>query len=150
MRRGFGAGSRSASKSGNRATRWLAGVANERGAWLALAWRTVHLGAVVALGAALLGAPVSGRAAAWVLLFSGAAMLAQDLHARRIVLAEMAGLVVVFKLLAVAYVAWQPAHGLAVFWGLLVLSSLSSHAPKHWRHWRWRPGQRRSSESGPG
>jgi len=109
--------------------------------WLALAWRTVHLAAVVALGAALLGAPVSGRAAAWVLLASGALMLAQDLHARRIALFELAGLVVVFKLLAVAWVAWRPADGLWVFWALLVLSSLSSHAPKHWRHWRTRwPG----------
>lgn len=106
--------------------------------WLALAWRTVHLGAVVMLGAALLGAPVSSRAAAWALLGSGLVMLAQDLYARRIALGELAGWVVLFKLLAVAWVAWQPAHGLAVFWGLLVLSSLSSHAPKHWRHWSGR------------
>lgn len=108
--------------------------------WLALALRTVHLAGVVALGAALLGAPLARGTSGAVVLASGVLLLAQDLRARRIALGEMAGAVVLLKLVAVAFAAWADAHALAVFWGLLVLSSLSSHAPKRWRHWA--PGAR--------
>lgn len=108
--------------------------------WLALALRTVHLAGVVALGAALLGAPLARGASGAVVLASGVLLLAQDLRARRIALREMAGAVVLLKLVAVAFAAWADAHALVVFWGLLVLSSLSSHAPKRWRHWA--PGPR--------
>ncbi|MBL8340640.1 MAG: hypothetical protein JNL30_04155 [Rubrivivax sp.] len=103
--------------------------------WLALVWRTAHLGAVVALGAALLGAPVPLGPAAWGVVGSGALLLAQDLRAGRVALAEMAGAVVVLKLLLSAAIAWRPEHATVVFWVLLGVSSLSSHAPKRWRHW---------------
>lgn len=103
--------------------------------WLALLWRTLHLGAVVALGAALLGAPVSPGAAAGGVLGSGLLLLGQDLWARRLSLSELAGLVIVAKLLAVAWAAWRPEHAVPVFWGLIAVSSLSSHAPRRVRHW---------------
>jgi energy-converting hydrogenase Eha subunit G len=108
--------------------------------WLALAVRTVHLGGVVALGAALHGAPLARGAGGAVVLASGALLFAQDLRARRVALGELAGAVVLLKLAAVAWAAWANSHALAVFWVLLVLSSLSSHAPKRWRHWA--PGRR--------
>ncbi|MBI5717715.1 MAG: hypothetical protein HZC37_08515 [Burkholderiales bacterium] len=106
--------------------------------WWALALRTVHLAAVVALGAALLGAPLGAAGPGLAVFATGIVLLAQDLRARRIALTEVAGAVVLVKLALVAWVAWsRPAadHALAVFWVLLVLSSLSSHAPKRWRHW---------------
>ncbi|MBL8325821.1 MAG: hypothetical protein JNJ89_12790 [Rubrivivax sp.] len=106
--------------------------------WLALVWRTAHLGAVVTLGAALLGAPVPLGPAAWGVVGSGALLLAQDLRAGRVALVEMAGAVVVLKLLLSAAIAWRPEHATVVFWLLLALSSLSSHAPKRWRHWTLR------------
>lgn len=105
--------------------------------WWALALRTVHLAAVVALGAALLGAPLNVAAPGVAVLASGVVLLAQDMHARRIALTEVAGAAVLVKLALVGWVAWirpAPEHALAVFWVLLVLSSLSSHAPKRWRH----------------
>lgn len=102
--------------------------------WLALVWRTAHLAAMVGLGAALLGAPVPAGPMALAVVISGALLLAQELWARRLALRELAGAVVVVKLLAAAFVAWEPEYGAAVFWALLVVSSLSSHAPKHWRH----------------
>ncbi len=108
--------------------------------WLALALRTIHLSGVVALGAALLGAPLARGASGAVVLASGALLFALDLRARRIALGELAGAVVLLKLVAVAWAAWADGHVLAVFWALLVLSSLSSHAPKRWRHWA--PGRR--------
>jgi uncharacterized membrane protein YhaH (DUF805 family) len=112
----------------------------ERAASIAL--RTVHLAAVVALGGTLLGAPLplaeSGLAAAG----SGALLFAMELFARRLHALDVAGLAVLVKLAAVASIsAWPPtpSHRLAVFWGLLLLSSVSSHAPKTLRHWR--PGR---------
>lgn len=110
--------------------------------WLSLAVRTLHLVAVVALGAALLGAPAAPLAvapSALAVTVSGAALLIEDRWAGRIALTEWAGAVVLAKLLAAGWVAWRPADGLAVFWVLLVLSSLSSHAPKRWRHRSWWP-----------
>jgi hypothetical protein len=101
--------------------------------------RTLHLVAVVALGAALLGAPVSHGAAGTSVLGSGVLLMGLDLRAGRLSLREAAGMVVLLKLAASAWAAWATTHALAVFWALVVLSSLSSHAPKALRHWR--PGR---------
>jgi len=106
--------------------------------WLALVWRTAHLGAVVGLGAALLGAPLAIGTAAAIVLASGALLLGQDLWSGRLVVTELAGAVVVFKLLAAGWVSLRPEHALPVFWGLIAVSSLSSHAPKRVRHWSLR------------
>jgi hypothetical protein len=112
--------------------------------WWSLALRTAHLVAVVALGAALLGAPVSRAGCGVAVLASGLILLAQDRWAGRIALAERAGAVTIVKLLLAAGMAWTDSEwALVVFWGLLVLSSLASHAPKRWRHaplpgWRGR------------
>lgn len=125
----------------NHATRVATRSEAER--WLALALRTAHLAGVVALGAALMGAPVARDLAGLVVVGSGAVLFAQDLRAGRIDAAELAGAVVLAKLLAVAWAAWADAHALPVFWGVLVASSLSSHAPRRWRHWA--PGRRRGA-----
>jgi hypothetical protein len=102
----------------------------------ALTLRTLHLVAMVGLGSALLGAPVAPGPAAAGLLLTGLLLLALDLRARRIALGELAGGVVLLKLAATAWMAWTPAHAPWLFWTLVVLSSLSSHAPKTLRHWR--------------
>jgi len=102
--------------------------------------RTVHLAAVVALGAALLGAPLPGGPAAAVVLASGLLLLVMDLAAGRVRLGELAGAVVLLKLAAVAWIGLAAgaadAWALPTFWALLVLSSLSAHLPKGIRHWR--------------
>jgi F0F1-type ATP synthase assembly protein I len=108
--------------------------------WLAICWRTAHIGAVVALGAAVMDAPLPLGAAALAVLLSGGFLLAHDLWAGRVALGELAGTVVVLKLLVIAAAAWKPEHARALFWGLLVMSSLSAHAPRRWRHWA--PGRR--------
>lgn len=110
--------------------------------WLALALRTAHLAAVVGLGAALLGAPFAPAGPGLAVLATGTVLLLQDLRAGRVAPGELAGAVVLFKLVAVAAVALAPVQrdlALAANWGLLVLSSASSHAPRRWRHWPlWR------------
>lgn len=101
-----------------------------------VALRTGHLVAVTWLGAGILGAPTPiGRAAAWVLA-TGILLAAVDLRARRISLRELAGVVVVLKLAASAWMSWQPGHAPAVFIAVVVVSSLAAHAPKWVRHWR--------------
>jgi len=107
-----------------------------------IALRTVHLAAVVALGAALLGAPLPLAGTSLAAAVSGALLFAMELFARRLHALDMAGLAVLVKLVAVsAIAAWppSPSHRLAAFWALLVLSSISSHAPRTLRHWR--PGR---------
>ena len=120
----------------------------ERAASIAL--RTLHLMAVVALGAALLGAPLSLPHAGTATLASGLVLVAMELFARRMHAFDVAGLAVLVKLAAVAAIAAWPgaaAHGPAAFWALVVLSSLSSHAPKPVRHWwPWPAHWKRSSD----
>jgi hypothetical protein len=102
----------------------------------AVTLRTLHLVAVVGMGAALLGAPVAPGPYGALLLLSGLLLLVLDLRARRLALLELAGLVVLVKLAASAWIAWAPGDAAWLFWTLVVLSSLSSHAPKSLRHWR--------------
>jgi hypothetical protein len=121
----------------------------ERAASIVL--RTVHLAAVVALGAALLGAPLSLPATGSAAVVSGLLLFAMELFARRMHVLDLAGLAVLAKLVVVALLAWWPGaavHGLAAFWALVVLSSISSHAPKNVRHWwPWAPRAGRRTES---
>jgi hypothetical protein len=102
--------------------------------WIALLLRAGHLMAVVWLGAGLMGSAAVAPLAGWTVLGTGLVMLAMDLVAARVRLHELAGAVIVFKLLAVALALSQPAWALPIFWCLMLLSVLSSHAPKAWRH----------------
>jgi hypothetical protein len=102
--------------------------------WIALLLRAGHLMAVVWLGAGLMDEAAAVGAAGWAVLASGLALLVLDLAAGRVRLGELAGAVIVFKLAAVALALAQPAWALPIFWSLVLLSALSSHAPKTVRH----------------
>jgi hypothetical protein len=102
--------------------------------WLGIVLRAAHIAGVVLLGASLLGAPL-GAAGAGLTLASGLALLASELADRRVALSELAGAVVLLKLGLVALMLAWPAAALPLFWALLVLSALVSHAPKGLRHW---------------
>ena len=103
--------------------------------WLNLSLRTVHLAGIVLLGAALLGTGEAGTAA-WLTLISGLAMFAGDAWANPAHLREVAGFGVLAKLGLVALMVAHPASALPVFWAVLVLSTLLSHAPGALRHRR--------------
>ena len=103
--------------------------------WLNLGLRTVHLAGIVLLGAALLGAGKAGTAA-WLTLISGLAMFAGDAWANPAHLREVAGFGVLAKLALVALMVAHPASALPVFWAILVISTLLSHAPGAIRHRR--------------
>ena len=101
--------------------------------WLNLALRTVHLAGLVLLGAGLLAGGDIGPAAT-IVLVSGLGMFAVDTWANPGHLREVAGFGVVVKLLLVGLMAWQAAWALAIFWLVLIISTLLSHAPGAFRH----------------
>jgi hypothetical protein len=93
--------------------------------WLSVVLRTAHLAGVVWLGAAVVsGQPADPRATA-LMAASGVALLKLAL--------------VVWMAIDARQVGW-------IFWSLLAASSISSHAPKSWRHWP-RPAQVRASRA---
>lgn len=104
--------------------------------WLGIALRTAHLASVVLLGAALLGAATPVTPAAAYAAASGAALLAIERIDGRIGLLDLAGLVSLAKLALVAWMALDVARAPTLFWCVLVVSALSSHAPRWLRHWR--------------
>jgi hypothetical protein len=95
------------------------------------------------------GQPADPRATG-LMVASGVALLLTDLRAGRIALRELAGAVVLLKLALVAWMALDARQVVWIFWSLLVASSISSHAPKGWRHWPRSPQVRASSASKPG
>jgi len=101
--------------------------------WLNLALRTVHLAGLVLLGAGLLGGGDIAPAAT-IVLVSGLGMFAVDTWANPGHLREVAGFGVVVKLLLVVLMASQAAWALAIFWLVLIISTLLSHAPGAFRH----------------
>ena len=103
--------------------------------WLNLSLRTAHLSGIVLLGAGLLGAG-NVTAGAWLTLISGLAMFAGDAWANSAHLREVAGFGVLAKLGLVALMVAHPASALPVFWAILVISTLLSHAPGAIRHRR--------------
>ena len=103
--------------------------------WLNLSLRTVHHSGIILLGAGLLGAG-NVTAGAWLTLISGLAMFAGDAWANPAHLREVAGFGVLAKLALVAVMAAYPSGALPMFWAILVISTLLSHAPGAIRHRR--------------
>jgi hypothetical protein len=106
--------------------------------WLIVVLRSLHLVAVIALGALLLGAPADPAwpfgAVVSTVLATGLVMFVLDLIADRQHLRTVAGLSVAAKLALVSWLAidsavWQ-------FWAIVVISAVVSHAPASFRHRR--------------
>lgn len=107
--------------------------------WLGIALRTAHIAAVALLAAQLLGAGGVARWGAWAAFGTGLGMLASELADRRIHLGEVAGATVLLKLALVGAMALWQTIAPPLFWAVLALSAVISHAPKGLRHWR--PGR---------
>lgn len=108
--------------------------------WLGIALRTAHIVGVVVMGAGVLGAaPQALTVGTALVLASGLALLAAELAHGRVRLGELAGAVVVLKLAVIGWMALDAARASFLFWALLVLSTIVSHAPRRVRHWR--PGR---------
>lgn len=104
--------------------------------WVNVSLRTAHVFGVVLLGAALLGAsPLT--LGVWLTFIPGLGMLLIDTWANPAHLRETAGVGVIVKLILVALMALQPAWALVLFWLVLAISMLLSHAPGAFRHRQW-------------
>lgn len=101
--------------------------------WLNVALRTLHLAGIVVLGGGLLGSGDVGLGAA-ITFLSGLGMFAIDTWANPGHLREVAGFGVIVKLGLVGLMALQPGMAVPLFWFVLVLSTLLSHAPGAFRH----------------
>ena len=101
--------------------------------WLNLALRSVHIAGIVLLGAALLGGTDSSLGAI-ITFASGFGMFASDSWANPTQLREVAGFGVLVKLALIAWMALQPALAIPIFWLILLISTLLSHAPGALRH----------------
>ncbi|PKO87301.1 MAG: hypothetical protein CVU16_15960 [Betaproteobacteria bacterium HGW-Betaproteobacteria-10] len=101
--------------------------------WFNLALRTVHLAGLILLGAALLGVGNINSGGA-VVFVSGLAMFIIDTWANPAHLREIAGFGVLLKLALVGLMTLAPTWALSIFWFVLALSTLLSHAPANFRH----------------
>lgn len=104
--------------------------------WLGIALRSAHIASITLLGAALLGAGGIAEHGALLTLLTGAALFASELADRRVRIDELAGALVVGKLVMLGWAVFlAPAYRGPVFWLLLFVSAVVAHAPKPLRHW---------------
>jgi hypothetical protein len=104
--------------------------------WLGILLRSGHIAAITLLGADLLGAGGIAAHGAVLTLVTGAALFASELADRRVRVDELAGALVIAKLVVLAWAIWlAPQARVPVFWALLFVSAVVAHAPKPLRHW---------------
>jgi len=102
--------------------------------WANVLLRGAHLVAVILLGAALLGAPVSAAQAVWAVAGSGLAMFVLDVWNKPSHLRETSGIAVMLKLMLVGWMAADASARFALFWVIVVGSAVFAHAPARFRH----------------
>jgi hypothetical protein len=102
--------------------------------WLGVALRTLHLSAVILLGAALMGAQGTGDHAAAAVAITGALMFVLDTWSKPSHLREVSGIAVMLKVVLVAWMAIDGSFRLALFWIVLAGSVVFAHAPAKFRH----------------
>ncbi len=105
--------------------------------WLNVVLRGLHVATVIALGAALLGAPLSPYRQSLGVLFTGLAMMALDLWGKPRMLLEWSGAALVLKLAVVAWMAADAGLRLPLFWAVVAWSAIFAHAPASFRHAAW-------------
>lgn len=102
--------------------------------WLNVSLRAVHVVGLILLGAGLLSQASEMGLAITLTVSSGLAMFLIDTWANPGQLREVAGFGVLVKLALIGLMAAQPAIALTIFWLLVLLSTLLSHAPASFRH----------------
>ena len=98
--------------------------------------RSLHIAGLVGVGAALLGAvdAATSSAFAFLLVASGVGIMALDRWSNPAYLRQINGLAMVFKPLALGVMVFAYGMSQPLFWGVLVLSVLITHAPASIRH----------------
>jgi len=103
--------------------------------WLGIGLRSLHLVGVVMLGLALQAQREQATAGSLVLA-TGLAIFGMDLWSSPKHFGDFASVFIMLKLLLVGSMLAFPAAAIPLFWGLVVASSLISHAPAQFRHIR--------------
>lgn len=104
--------------------------------WLNIGLRSLHLAGVVALGVAVVGEAQPSVAGMILLLSTGLALYGLELWHRPQFWRELAGVFALVKLLGLAATLALPVFATSLFWLLLIVSSVVSHAPYEFRHIR--------------
>ena len=104
--------------------------------WLSVLLRSLHLVAVICLGAEVLGAPLHQQSSG--VLLSGLAMFALDLWNKPRMLLEWSGVALALKLCVIALMALYEPLRMPLFWAVVVWSVIFAHAPASFRHASWR------------
>jgi hypothetical protein len=104
--------------------------------WLAIVLRSIHLVGVVLMGAAIIGNGAYQTLGGALMLSSGLGLFGIELWRKPRHVGDLAGIFVVLKLLLVLAMVLLPNYALALFWLLLIASSMISHAPYSFRHIR--------------
>ena len=102
--------------------------------WAGIVLRAAHLVGVTLMGAELLGAGAA-RSGAALTLATGIALFVSELADARVRWQELAGGWVLAKLALLALAVAVPRLADPVFWAVLVVSAVLSHAPRGLRHW---------------
>lgn len=102
--------------------------------WLNVLLRGLHLVAVIALGAGLLGAPLATGQAAMAVAATGLAMFALDTWSKPGHLREVSGIAMLGKLVLVGWMALDPSVRFALYWAVVAGSAVFAHAPARFRH----------------
>lgn len=105
--------------------------------WASVALRGLHLVTVIALGAALLGAPLSASFQAMVVVLSGVAMTAIDFWGDDRLFRDRSGQALLLKLALVALMAASDGLREPLFWLIVIWSAIFAHAPASFRHAPW-------------
>ncbi|BDI06799.1 hypothetical protein [Sphaerotilus microaerophilus] len=104
--------------------------------WLIVGLRSLHLVALMPLAVAVLSASTPPGWAAWGLLLTGLGLWGIELWSNPKHRGELAGLFIPLKLAGVAGMIALPTLAPPLFWLLVAASSVVSHAPAGFRHWR--------------
>ena len=102
--------------------------------WIHIGLRTLHVIGVFLLGYAMLRGTSTGAAVALTLV-TGLGIFALDVWSKPSHLVELAGLGVIGKFVLVGSISLFPSWSMALFWLVLVVSMVLSHAPGAVRHW---------------
>ncbi|MGD8708979.1 MAG: hypothetical protein PVF40_01215 [Ectothiorhodospiraceae bacterium] len=99
--------------------------------WLKITLRTLHLLGTAGVGGAFLyGAAESAwMPYLWLVIASGAGMLALEVWSNGIWLIQVRGLAIGLKLVLLAAIAWADAPALPLFVAVIAISGVISHAP---------------------
>lgn len=104
--------------------------------WFSIALRTLHLVGVILAGAALFGGSPF-QVAAFVLMFiTGLGLFGIESWSNHRHWTELAGAFIPLKLFLVLAMILMPNYAAALFWLLVIVSSVISHAPRVFRHLR--------------